>query len=82
MDIVSTQQKIKEKSAQLKTLQDELKQQGVKKSLSTLRIESSQLLNQIADVKIKIGMKNDQMNNQSVSFFYYPSIILDKLIIK
>lgn len=66
MDISTVQQKIKEKSAELKTLQGQLKQQDVKKSVSTLRTENSVLLNQIANVTIKIGMKNDRDAEQEV----------------
>lgn len=66
MDISTVQQKIKEKSAELKTLQSQLKQQDIKKSVSTLRTENSVLLNQIANVTIKIGMKNDRDAEQEV----------------
>ncbi|XP_063696834.1 homologous-pairing protein 2 homolog isoform X2 [Culicoides brevitarsis] len=64
IDITTTEQKIKQKTAELKNLQSKLKQEPIKKSSSTLRAENSQLLNQIADVTIKIGLKNDR--NQGV----------------
>uniref|UniRef100_A0A336N0H1 Homologous-pairing protein 2 homolog n=1 Tax=Culicoides sonorensis TaxID=179676 RepID=A0A336N0H1_CULSO len=60
MDITNAEQKIKEKSMELKNLQAQLKESSVQKSLSTLRAENSQILNQIAQVQIKIGLKNDR----------------------
>lgn len=60
MDIAAAQQKLKEQSVELKNLQVQLKEMAVKKSHSTLCSENSQLLNKIADVTIKIGIKNDR----------------------
>lgn len=67
MDINSIQEKIKEKSKELKNLQAQVKQQTVTKSVSTLKTENSQILNEIAAVTIKIGMKNDRNAKHEVS---------------
>lgn len=66
MDIAAAHQKVKEQTAELKNLQVQLKEKAVKKSQSTLHSENSQLLNKIADVTIKIGLKNDRNSKVQV----------------